>query len=75
MNPDQINATLQALQQQVASLQQANAALQHQKELQRNGLVLCDEVKELLVAHLQFKQIDAAERKRTLNAYPKSDDH
>jgi hypothetical protein len=70
----QLHATLQALQQQVAALQQANTVLQHQKELQRNGLDLCDEVKELFVAHLQFKQMDAAERKRTLNAYPKSGD-
>ena len=76
MNPEQqqLHATLQALQQQVAALQQANTVLQHQKELQRNGLALCDEVKELFVAHLQFKQMDAAERKRTLNAYPKSGD-
>jgi hypothetical protein len=70
-----INATLQNLQQQINVLQQANAALQQKQELQRNGLELHQHVKERFAAHLQHKQIlEPAERKRTLSAYPKSND-
>lgn len=60
------------MQEQINALQQANADLRSTEAAKRDGIALRPEVRELFAPHLQYKQMDASERKRTISAYPKS---
>ena len=61
---------LQRMQEQINALQQANADLRNTEAAKRDGIALRPEVRELFAPHLQYKQMDAAERKRTIESAP-----
>ena len=69
---DDVATQLQRMQEQINALQQANADLRNTEAAKRDRIALRPEVRDLFAPHLQYKQMDAAARKRAINNYPKS---
>ena len=72
-NANQLHQVINNMQAQLNDLQQRNEQMQRDMQAAPKTLELRDEVRDAIPAHLQLQPLDAAQRKRILNRYPKSD--
>jgi hypothetical protein len=73
IDPQQLGAALQAMQQQLDVLQRQNVELKREQERRTGALELHEEILALFPAHIQVDPMDATDRKRLLSKYAKCD--